>query len=106
MTTTDSLASCLPRAGVTPFRIDGPLTGSTVASWRTRLLACAERENGVTIDLSGVSEIDTLGLQLILAARRTAELARIPFVVTASSAAVDAHCFELSLNPSVIPFSP
>lgn len=105
MTTTQPSVSHSPLAGVTLLRIEGPLTGSTVAAWRTRLIEQVECQRGVCLDLGGVNEIDTLGLQLILSARRTAELARIPFVVTASSAAVDAHCQELSLSPTVFTLS-
>jgi anti-sigma B factor antagonist len=52
--------------------IDGELTIYAVAGWKCALFdklgACA----GLDIDLSGVSEIDTAGQQLLIAAKRHA----------------------------------
>lgn len=52
--------------------IDGEFNIYTVADWRTRLLEVLAGGDDVHLDLSGVSEIDSAGLQLLIAARNQA----------------------------------
>jgi anti-sigma B factor antagonist len=53
--------------------LDGELTIQTVAEEFPRLLAAVEKSTTVRVGLAGVTEMDTAGLQLLLAVRRAAE---------------------------------
>ncbi|GAA3213035.1 lipid asymmetry maintenance protein MlaB [Dactylosporangium siamense] len=52
--------------------IDGELTVAVAAEQQARLRAFLERGTAADVDLSGVTELDTAGLQLLLVARREA----------------------------------
>lgn len=52
--------------------IDGEFNIYTVADWRVRLLEVLAPGGDVHLDLSGVSEIDSAGLQLLIAAHNQA----------------------------------
>jgi anti-anti-sigma factor len=58
--------------------VDGELTIVTVTEQNRRLQALLSGEAGVTIDLSGVTEVDTAGLQVLLLALREAERIGVP----------------------------
>jgi len=51
-------------------RINGPLTIYEVAEFQQQITEAWPAEGELNIDLSGVSEIDTAGLQLLLALRK------------------------------------
>ncbi len=53
--------------------VDGELTIMTIAEQNQRLQALLTGDTAVTVDLSGVTEVDTAGLQVLLLARREAE---------------------------------
>jgi anti-anti-sigma factor len=70
--------------------IEGELTIHTAADRRAALLAMIEVEGELELDLSGVTELDTAGLQLLLLARREAiQLGGRLTVSGASRAVVD-----------------
>jgi anti-sigma B factor antagonist len=53
--------------------VEGEMTVYTCSDLKSRLLAeMTDHQNATELDLSGVVEIDTAGLQLLLAARRHA----------------------------------
>lgn len=52
-------------------RIDGPLTIYEVAEFQQQITEAWPAEGELSIDLAGVSEIDTAGLQLLLALRKS-----------------------------------
>jgi anti-sigma B factor antagonist len=52
--------------------IDGEFTIYAVADWKRALFEKLDACAGLDIDLSGVSEIDTAGQQLLIAAKRHA----------------------------------
>lgn len=52
--------------------IGGELNIYRAAELKSELLAALERGTSIDIDLSGVAEVDTAGLQLLLVALRTA----------------------------------
>jgi anti-anti-sigma regulatory factor len=52
--------------------VDGPLTIAVAEAWRARLVAALAGEGELTVDLSAATEIDVFGVQLLLAARRSA----------------------------------
>ncbi|MCW5625358.1 MAG: STAS domain-containing protein [Burkholderiales bacterium] len=57
----------------TTVRIDQDMTIYTAAAMKERLLTSLKNGSGVTLDLSGVPEIDTAGIQLLLLTAREAE---------------------------------
>ena len=61
------------RDGATVVRLDGPLTVSTADATKARLMAALDRESFV-VDCTGATEIDLSFVQLVIAARRSAEL--------------------------------
>lgn len=69
-----------------PLRIEGELTIFRAAEW---LHALRARPAATVIDLSGVTEIDTAGVQLLLLARREAEAEQRALRLLAPSSAVD-----------------
>jgi len=54
------------------LEIEGELTIHTAADRRVVLMALADAGGDLELDLSGVTELDTAGLQLLLLARREA----------------------------------
>ena len=66
------------RRGSRVMKIEGELTIQTAADRRAALLAMIESESGsepgseLVLDLSGVTELDTAGLQLLLLVQREA----------------------------------
>jgi len=56
----------------TPLKIEGELTVFTVHELKVRLLAALGEGRPLQIDLSGVSEVDGAGIQLLLATQREA----------------------------------
>jgi anti-anti-sigma factor len=54
------------------LRIDGELTIYTAEAVRERLLGALQDQPAVEIDLAGVTEFDTAGLQVLMAARSQA----------------------------------
>jgi anti-anti-sigma factor len=67
--------------------LDGELTIYRAAELRTLLLQHLA-DGTRRIDLSGVTEIDSAGFQLLVAARRSAEAAGVALALVAPSAAV------------------
>ncbi len=55
--------------GVCHAKIDGEMTIFTGTEYRLNLLEC-KTEKGMVLDLTGVSEIDVCGLQLLLSLKK------------------------------------
>jgi len=56
--------------GLCRTQVEGELTIYTVANYRQAFLEQSRGCDGVTIDLAGVTEIDTAGVQLLVALRQ------------------------------------
>lgn len=70
------------------IRIRGELTVYEAALVKDELFEALQGEANVCIDLSGVSEVDTAGLQVLLMAHRECAARRVPFAVAGSSDAM------------------
>jgi anti-sigma B factor antagonist len=70
------------------FAFDDELTIVTVAEQRKRLLAALRDSPGVRIELSGVPDLDTAGLQVLLLARQEGARLHVPVEFTDPSPAV------------------
>lgn len=58
---------------VTVLSIEGEMTIYRAVELKQTLLAALEREGRLEIDLSGVAEIDSAGVQLLMLTRRSAQ---------------------------------
>lgn len=91
-------------SAVPTLALEGELTIQTAGDRKAALLALLERGERVAVDLSGVTEMDTAGLQLLLLLRREARLlGRVVDVVGASAAVVDTLAIvhlDASLEPA------
>lgn len=70
------------------MKIEGSLSAYDVGNLKDRLLTGLINHQGIILDISGVTECDTLGIQLLLSARKTAEKLNKTFNVTGGSQAV------------------
>jgi anti-anti-sigma regulatory factor len=61
--------------------IAGPMTIAYASESREQLLAAFEKANTITADLSGVTEIDVAGLQLLCSAHRSSVLMKKAFTI-------------------------
>ena len=68
--------------------IEGELTVFAVHALREQMLAALAGDAGVTIDLSGVSEVDGAGIQLLVSALREARQRGVAFTLSEPSAVV------------------
>jgi anti-sigma B factor antagonist len=74
--------------GLRRFVVDEELTIVTAAEHRERLLAFLGDATGIRVDLSGVADIDTAGLQVLLLARDEGARLGLPVTFAEPSAAV------------------
>jgi len=70
------------------IHIKGRMTVANAAYLKDSLMADAFNGKAVTLDLSGVEEMDSAGFQLLVLARREAANKRLPFRVSSASRAV------------------
>ena len=63
------------------LRIDGPVTLSETDSLRAALLDAVGMSLPITVDLTGVTDVDTSGLQMLLSLQKTAEKRDIRLVL-------------------------
>lgn len=82
-----------------PLAIVGELTIYRALELKPLILEEVERRSPPSIDLSGVEEIDTAGLQLLLLARREAQARGTELQLLSPSAAVQDALALLWLGP-------
>lgn len=70
------------------LRIEGEMTIYRAAELKQTLLALLDAAGPLEIDLSSVTELDTAGVQLLIAAKKTAQAQQQELCLTAHSAAV------------------
>jgi len=70
------------------IKIEGALSAYSVGEFKDRLLAGLTSHQGVILDINGVTKCDTLGIQLLLSAGKTAEKLNKTFNVTGDSRSV------------------
>lgn len=73
--------------GICRASVSGEMTIYHAAEMKEELLPCVARSREVEINLSGVSEMDTAGFQLLLLAKREAAAAGKPLRLVAHSPA-------------------
>lgn len=75
-------------AATTRIDIKGELSIFTAAGLRQQLLDALDGGSEMEVDLSGVSEMDSAGIQLMVAAKREASARNLPLRFTGHSPAV------------------
>jgi ABC-type transporter Mla MlaB component len=68
--------------GSVELKITGPMNVANVGEVLMQLLAAYDRSESVTIDLSGVTEIDAAGLQLLCSSHRSSIFSNKGFRIT------------------------
>jgi len=81
-------------SGKTVLRIEGEMTIYRANDIKQQLLDALGQSANVEIDLSGVSELDTAGLQLLMLSKKIAQANSTEFRLTGHSMAV-LEVFEL-----------
>lgn len=76
------------RDGIGVLKIEGPMTIYEAGDLRQAFLEGFEGPGGLILDLDAVTECDAAGIQLLCAARVTAEAETRPFRIQAASDAV------------------
>lgn len=76
------------RKGLSVLHIDGDMTIYTAAAFKEALMKQISQPCEREIDLSGVSEMDSAGLQLLILAKREANRHNTPLRLTGHSPAV------------------
>ncbi len=78
-------------------RIEGEMNIYNAVELKEGLMKAIRDAEGVSLDLSGVSEMDSAGLQVVLLAWREAGRRTVPFRLTGMSSAVESvlTLFEL-----------
>lgn len=66
------MAALVSVQGAEQLRVEGELAIQFAAELKDTLLRSVQATGEVTLDLSGVSEVDTAGIQLLLLAKRAA----------------------------------
>lgn len=80
------------------LELTGALDIITAEEVRTSLLAHLEHHDRLSLDLSKIESCDTAGVQLLLAAQRSAEAACKPFTVVAATDAFTTACTALGIS--------
>ncbi|RJG01198.1 STAS domain-containing protein [Noviherbaspirillum sedimenti] len=83
-----------PDSGASVLRIEGEMSIFRAAELKSMLLASLDNSATLEIDLSAVTEFDTAGVQLLMAAKKAAQARQRELRLTAHSAAV-LEVFEL-----------
>lgn len=84
------------------LQVEGSMSINEVAALREELFACLENSAGLELDLGGVTACDAAGLQLLYAARKTAEEGERGFRIAGASHTVLEILQSAGLNPDDI----
>ncbi|WP_289023329.1 STAS domain-containing protein [Desulfobacter postgatei] len=70
------------------MKIEGSLSAYDVGELRNRLLTGLTNYQGIVFDINGVTDCDTLGVQLLLSAKKTADKLNKTFHITGYSQSI------------------
>ncbi len=88
--------------GVAVVTFDGGLTVYDAAAIRDELAECLDAHAGLTLDLTGVSECDVTGVQLLLSAGLTAGLEKKTFAIQGAGVGLTEVARGLGLDPEKV----
>lgn len=81
------------------LKIEGALSVYQVAALKDQMLIGLQNENGLTLDIDGITDCDTLGIQLLYSAGKTARILNKNFSISGRSEA----CWEAALSIGLDP---
>lgn len=90
-----SASACVPSR--THLALPRDLTIAGVAALKTSLVAALEAGRPVDLCGSGVEQVDTVGLQLLLSCRRTAAAAGVEWTLSETSPRLQEHARQAVL---------
>ncbi|EIM63860.1 MAG: STAS domain-containing protein [Desulfobacter postgatei] len=70
------------------MKIEGSLSAYDVGELKNRLLTGLTNYQGIVFDINGVTDCDTLGVQLLLSAKKTADKLNKTFHITGYSQSI------------------
>lgn len=85
------------------MKIEGSLSAYEVGALKDRLLTGFADHQGIILDINGVTECDSLGIQLLLSARKTAEKLNKSFNLTGDSPALQNMLIGVGLEAEDFP---
>ncbi len=85
------------------MKIEGALSAYEVKDLKENLLTGFTNYQGIVLDVNGVTECDTLGLQLLLSAGKTAEKLNKTFNITGDSQSILDAIIALGLEAENFP---
>ncbi len=88
--------------GCVIVKIEGAISVVEAESIRDELMACLDIYDGLSLDLEGVSAIDTAGLQLLYSARISAQSAGKSFAVSNVSSDVQEAVERAGMKPEEV----
>ncbi|MEZ4524866.1 MAG: STAS domain-containing protein [Desulfobacterales bacterium] len=86
------------KGGQAFLRLQGPLTVYEVGEMREVLLASLERDQDLLVDIAGITDCDTTGVQLLAATRKKAEKDRKKLLMTGDSEAIRKAAERIGLS--------
>ena len=86
------------RGGQSFLRLEGPLTVYEVGEMREVLLASLERDQELLVDITGITDCDTTGVQLLVSTRKKAGNDKKKLLITGDSEAVRKAAERIGLS--------
>ena len=81
------------------IKMEGSLSAYEVASFKDQILLGLENKNGLTLDIDGITNCDTLGVQLLYSVGKTARKLNKDFSITGRSEACWEAALAIGLDP-------
>lgn len=86
--------------------VDGALTVGSAESWRVRIVEALAQSASVAVDLAATTEIDVFGLQLLYAARCSADAQGKTFRAFNAGPVVESACAAAGIDPTAVGLLP
>lgn len=87
------------------IQIQGSLSAYEVGALKEKMLSGFENENTVILDIGGITSCDTLGVQLLFAAGKTAKKRNKNFSFSGESKACREAALAIGLDPEAFVYS-
>ena len=81
------------------IKLEGALSAYEVAALKDQMLLGLEKETGLTLDIDGITNCDTLGVQLLYSAGKTARKLNKDFSISGRSEACWEAALAIGLDP-------
>ncbi|WP_022664974.1 STAS domain-containing protein [Desulfospira joergensenii] len=81
------------------IKIKGSLSAYEVGALKDQMLLGLENENGLILDINGITDCDTLGIQLLYSAGKTAKDLNKTFLLSGTSKVCREAAMGIGLEP-------